>query len=162
MEVAGEAESPSDVLGEPAAERAEAESLNDAILPDEAAPPLAPEHVAEAPALAVSEPTAPAVATAEPLAEDIETVAARRAQQQAAKRGRRQVSGWSTAILALIAINLALVGRRADVVRWLPHTASLYAAIGLPANLHGLVFTNVTTGTEIHEGVHCSWWRARS
>src|SRR5262245_25296830 len=47
-------------------------------------------------------------ALAEPLAEDIETVAARRAGQQAAKRRRWHASGWSTAILALIAVNLAL------------------------------------------------------
>jgi hypothetical protein len=39
------------------------------------------------------------------------------------------------------------------VVRWLPQTASLYAAIGLPVNLRGLVFANVTTERETHDGV---------
>ena len=46
-----------------------------------------------------------------------------------------------------------LIGWRNDVVRWLPQTASLYAAVGLPINLRGLVFTNVTTERETHEGV---------
>jgi hypothetical protein len=56
-------------------------------------------------------------------------------------------------VLALIALNLALIGWRTDVVRWLPQTASLYAAIGLPVNLRGLVFANVATEKETHDGV---------
>ena len=42
--------------------------------------------------------------------------------------------------LALVALNAALIGWRAEVVRFLPQTASLYAAIGLPVNLRGLAF----------------------
>jgi hypothetical protein len=38
-------------------------------------------------------------------------------------------------------------------VRVAPQTASLYAAIGLPVNLRGLTFTDVTTSTESHDGV---------
>jgi hypothetical protein len=56
-------------------------------------------------------------------------------------------------VLALIAINAALIGARAEVVRWVPQTGSLYAAIGLPVNLRGLVFANVTTRKEIQDGV---------
>jgi hypothetical protein len=56
-------------------------------------------------------------------------------------------------MLALIAVNLALIGWRADVVRWLPQTASLYAAVGLPVNLRGLIFTGVTTASETADGV---------
>jgi predicted Zn finger-like uncharacterized protein len=99
------------------------------------APPLAPsEH----------EPTP---------AEDIESVAARRAQRQAAHRRRWERSMWTSAVLSLVAINLMLIGWRSNVVRWLPQTASLYAAIGLPVNLRGLVFANVTTERETHDGV---------
>src|SRR5712671_1478451 len=61
--------------------------------------------------------------------------------------------GLGTAILALIAVDLALIGWRADMVRLLPQTASLYAAIGLPVNLRGLNFTKVTTMTEAQDGV---------
>ena len=60
---------------------------------------------------------------------------------------------WTSAILALVAVNLMLIGWRSNVVRWLPQTASLYAAIGLPVNLRGLVFANVTTERETHDGV---------
>jgi len=86
-------------------------------------------------------------------AEDIESVAARRAQRQAAHRRRWERSMWTTALLTLIALNLMLIGWRANVVRWLPQTASLYAAIGLPVNLRGLVFADVTTERETQDGV---------
>jgi predicted Zn finger-like uncharacterized protein len=99
------------------------------------APPLAPSEHAPTPA------------------EDIESVAARRAQRQAAHRRRWERSMWASAILSLVAVNLMLIGWRSNVVRWLPQTASLYAAIGLPVNLRGLVFTNVTTERETHDGV---------
>jgi predicted Zn finger-like uncharacterized protein len=108
--------------------------------PDDPPPPLI-----ESPPLA---PAAPVAA-----GEDIESVAARRAQRQAAHQRRWARSRWTVAILALVAIYLMLIGWRSDVVRWLPQTASLYAAIGLPVNLRGLVFTGVTTERETHEGV---------
>jgi len=109
-------------------------------VPDEASPPLI-----EAPPLA---PTAPTTA-----GEDIESVAARRAERKAAHQLRWERSSWTVAILTLAAIHLMLIGWRTDVVRWLPQTASLYAAIGLPVNLRGLVFANVTTERETHEDV---------
>jgi predicted Zn finger-like uncharacterized protein len=109
-------------------------------VPDEASPPLI-----EAPPLA---PAAPTTA-----GEDIESVAARRAERKAAHQLRWERSSWTVAILTLAAIHLMLIGWRTDVVRWLPQTASLYAAIGLPVNLRGLVFANVTTERETHEDV---------
>ena len=110
-----------------------------------------PVAVADAPPIAPAEPSA-SEPPAPPPPEDIETVAARRAREQAKRRRWRQ-PGWSTTILALIAVNLALVGWRSDIVRWLPQTASLYAAIGLPVNLRGLSFANVTTEKETHDNV---------
>ena len=123
-------------------------------VPAEEPPAPEPAAVADAPPLA-PEPTQEMLRPQEALPpfEDIETVAARRARRQAAQRRHKFKPSITTAILALLAINIALVAWRADVVRWLPQTARLYAAIGLPVNLRGLAFTNITTDTESHEGV---------
>jgi hypothetical protein len=84
--------------------------------------------------------------------EDIESVAARRSRH--AKRGSRwMLTGLPVAILALIALNAALIHWRSNIVRIAPQTASLYAAIGLPVNLRGLAFNDVTTTIESHDGV---------
>jgi predicted Zn finger-like uncharacterized protein len=128
------------------------------------APPLSPEL--PEPATTAPEPLAtvesPALAPREsrpqaPLrskADDIETAARRRARREAISRlFTMPKPGFSAAILALIAVNLALIGWRGDVVRRFPQTASLYAALGLPVNLRGLVFTDVTTDTESQDGV---------
>jgi hypothetical protein len=85
--------------------------------------------------------------------EDIETVAARHARQGARRRRSLPLPSLPTAIVALLALNAVLVGWRADVVRIAPQMASLYAAIGLPVNLRGLVFANVVTTTETHDAV---------
>jgi predicted Zn finger-like uncharacterized protein len=66
---------------------------------------------------------------------------------------RWPLAAMPTVLLVLIAINAALIGWRSQVVRWVPQTASLYGAIGLPVNLRGLVFTNITTAKEIQDGV---------
>ena len=58
-----------------------------------------------------------------------------------------------TALLGLGATVAILIGWRADVVRLMPQTASLYSAIGLGVNLRGVVFNNIKTSREIHEGV---------
>lgn len=85
-------------------------------------------------------------------AQDIESVAARRLR---AKRGslRWPLSHLQTGILALALLDTILVGWRSDVVRALPQTASFYSLLGLSVNLRGLVFDNVATVTEQHEGV---------
>jgi hypothetical protein len=56
-------------------------------------------------------------------------------------------------IVFLLAVNIAIVGWRSDVVRSMPQTASLFAAIGLPVNLRGLALTEVTTTKEGRDGV---------
>lgn len=116
------------------------------------APSEAPVPVVESPALA---PAGPAAAADEIIApEDIETVAARRAREQAHKRRSAwPLFGARSAILALMLINLGLVAWRAEIVRLLPQTASFFAAIGLPVNLRGLLITDITTEIQTHEGV---------
>ena len=57
-------------------------------------------------------------------------------------------------ILVLVAVNGALIVWRTDVVRAVPQTASLFAAVGLPVNLRGLVFEDVKIAKEAHDGVN--------
>jgi predicted Zn finger-like uncharacterized protein len=104
------------------------------------APPLAPAADAQQ---ASSEP-----------ADDIETFAARRARRERLRNQRRSGRpSVTTVLIILFAIAAALIGWRTDVVRVMPQTASLFAAIGLPVNLRGLAFSDVTTVTEAHDGV---------
>jgi predicted Zn finger-like uncharacterized protein len=105
----------------------------------------------ESPALA---PIAHEPAAGGPLPEDIETVAARRAREEARnRRFRWPLSLWPSAILAFILLDLGLIGWRVDIVRVVPQTASLYAALGLPVNLRGLVLAEITSETVTNDGV---------
>lgn len=115
-------------------------------------PPAALANV-EAPTLAPVDPEPVAPTPTVRANEDIETVALRRAKQKSARRLHWPLGASSSVILALLVINAALIVRRADVVRWVPQTASLYSAIGLPVNLRGLDFADVTTKKEIRDGV---------
>jgi predicted Zn finger-like uncharacterized protein len=85
--------------------------------------------------------------------EDIETFAARRARHNALRRRRWLAPGLPAAILALAAANVSMIVWRADIVRLLPQTASLYAAVGLPVNLRGLAFDNIQMSRAEHDGV---------
>jgi predicted Zn finger-like uncharacterized protein len=97
-------------------------------------------------------PTDPADAPKAP--EDIESVAARRAIEQARRsRFGLRFPGWPMTVLMLLLIDLALVAWRADIVRMAPQTASLYAALGMQVNLRGLAFTDVRTQAQAQEGV---------
>ena len=121
--------------------------------PNVEAPPIAPVDLdAGRPPIDIE--AADQVEAARPPAKDVESYAARFAR----RAGKKRRPIWSltrlqTAILALIVINAAIVGWRREVVRILPQTASFYALLGLPVNLRGLVFDDVTTSTEEHEGV---------
>jgi predicted Zn finger-like uncharacterized protein len=86
--------------------------------------------------------------------EDIETFAARRAPRGATRRRRLpSPSLLQAAILALLIVDSILIGWRKDIVRILPQTASLYAAMWLPVNLRGLTFDGVATSMETREAV---------
>ena len=121
-------------------------------------PPIAPaDFEADEPAGAAASEAYPAADTpaeVEPL-DNVEKFAARRA----ARRGKPgRWSRWTltrvqSVTLALIVIDAIVVGWRTDFVRFMPQTASFYAAIGLPVNLRGLDFDNLTTATEQHENV---------
>ena len=95
----------------------------------------------------------PEAANAELDSEEVESYAARRQRLQARRKHTRQSSRWTAVILVLFAFNVALVGARNEVVRYLPQTASLFAAIGLPVNLRNLKFENVRISKEAEDGV---------
>ena len=108
-------------------------------------PPLAPIEPGDAGA--ITEP------------KDIETVALQRSPRSKGRRttlrlpGGLRPPGWRSLIVALIVVHIGLIGWRSDVVRFAPQTAPLYAAIGLAVNVRGLVFADVRTETQTHEGV---------
>ncbi len=115
-----------------------------------AAPSPEPFLIDDAPPLA---PAAPDEIVPPTVPEDIETVAARRERRSKRRRRGWPLTLWPTAILALMFVLAALASWRARVVALAPQTASLYAAIGLPVNLRGLEFDDVTTTSETDEGV---------
>ena len=101
--------------------------------------------IADAPSLVppIEHEPLPEAADAELDSEEVESFDARRLRLQARRKKPRRSSRWTAVILVLVAFNVALVGARNEVVRYLPQTASLFAAIGLPVNLRGLKFENV-------------------
>jgi len=60
---------------------------------------------------------------------------------------------WCAFILFLFLFYGALIGARSEVVRFLPQTASLFSAIGLPVNLRNLKFENMRVSKETQEGL---------
>ncbi len=84
--------------------------------------------------------------------EDTESFDARRRQILMRRKQSRRSSRWTAVILVLVAFNVALVGARNEVVRYMPQTASLFAAIGLPVNLRHLKFDNVRITKETQDG----------
>jgi len=109
------------------------------------APAEQPMPVAESPPLVPPVETAPLPesAPAELEAEEIESFAARRERLRARRTRSYRSSRWTALILVLFAFNVAVIGARNEVVRYLPQTASLFSAIGLPVNLRQLKFENV-------------------
>jgi predicted Zn finger-like uncharacterized protein len=119
--------------------------------------PIAPEPVAitDSPSLVppIEHASMPAAAHADLDNDEIETFAARRQRLKARRLQARKTSRWTVLILVLLAFNVALVGARHEVVRYLPQTASLFAAIGLPVNLRNLKFENVRITKEGQDGI---------
>jgi predicted Zn finger-like uncharacterized protein len=90
--------------------------------------------------------------------EDIETIATRRARQASVDRKNRrtplqQLLSLPTLIVVLLVILAIALQTRVAMVRNFPQTASLFAAIGLPVNLRGLIFENVKSSGEFLDGV---------
>lgn len=121
-----------------------------------AAPVDEPEPIAlaEAPPLVppIEHEPLPETACAELDSEEAESFDVRRLQLLARRKQSRRSSRWTAVILVLLAFNVALLGAHNEVVRYLPQTASLFAAIGLPVNLRGLKFEDVRISKEVQDG----------
>jgi predicted Zn finger-like uncharacterized protein len=113
-----------------------------------------PATIADAPSLVppIEHEPLPETAHDEADSEEVESFAARRQRLQGRRKQSRRSSRWTAIVLVLIAVNVALVGARHEVVRYLPQTASLFAAIGLPVNLRSLKFENVKISIEAQNG----------
>ena len=86
--------------------------------------------------------------------EDVfESFAQRRARRKAKNRKPRPKLGLPILILLLAGANASLVAWRNDIARFLPQTASLYSALGIPVNLRGLIFENMQISRIEQEGV---------
>ncbi|HEY4142736.1 MAG TPA: MJ0042-type zinc finger domain-containing protein [Pseudolabrys sp.] len=121
---------------------------NDLTPPDEMSPPLT---VTDAPSLVPPIDHAP---LSEPDPEESAAFLARRERLKAKRKSKKSSSRWTAIILLLFAFNVALIGARSEVVRYLPQTASLFSAIGLPVNLRNLKFDNVRITKENADGMN--------
>ena len=141
---------------EPALADAAAAAAEVAAAPDVEAPSIVPVDLdAGRPPIDID--AADPVGAARPAAKDVESYAAR-VSRRAGKRRQRlwsltRLTRLQTAIRVLIIVDAVIVGWRRDIVRMLPQTASFYSLLGLPVNLRGLVFDDVTTSTEQRDGV---------
>lgn len=113
-----------------------------------------PVAITDAPALVppLEHTSFPDTASAELESEDFDTFAVRRQRLKTRRQQARRSSRWTAVMLLLLAFNVALIGARNEVVRYLPQTASLFAAIGLPVNLRHLQFENVHIARETEDG----------
>ena len=115
-------------------------------------PPIAPTDLGDGPAAGGAEPDP--VMSAKRLLQDIESLAAQRYPDRRWLDWLRwPLSAMQSVILVLLLLDAIIIGWRTDFVRLMPQTASFYAHLGLPVNLRGLDFENLSTATEQHEGV---------
>ena len=146
----------------PAAGRKRTKFLQPRPQPEAANIPISePVAISDAPSLVPqTEPSPSDAAVSE--TDEIENFAARRRRLQARRKQARRSSRWTALILVLFAFNVALIGARSEVVRFLPQTASLFAAVGLPVNLRNLKFENMRISKEAQEGRRASSSKAPS
>jgi predicted Zn finger-like uncharacterized protein len=128
---------------------------NNDIVPHEDRAPE-PFTITDAPSLVPSLAHAPLpeAAHGELDSEDIDSFTARRARLKNRRQQKKRSSRWTAIVLVLFAFNVALVLGRSDVVRYMPQTASLFAAIGLPVNLRNLKFENVRISKDTQDGAN--------
>jgi predicted Zn finger-like uncharacterized protein len=120
--------------------------------------PLIPQDASTEAAVVIEPGDVPAAAR-EPEAADPAPAAEAERPPEVHRRARRPAKpAWRShalgaAIFLLMALNIALILGREQVVRALPQTASLFETIGLPVNLRNLAFREIKTTEELHDGV---------
>jgi predicted Zn finger-like uncharacterized protein len=102
----------------------------------------------DAPPLAPMEP-----GQADQAGEGIGSFAARRMRLYAQRRLEVRKHGLLALIAVMLAIEVALISWRTEVVALLPQTASFFGAIGLPVNLRGLALERVRSTKDAQDGV---------
>lgn len=123
------------------------------------APALAPASETTSPGPAFPDKTVAATAIGAPPPKEpssvpgnIELAAAYRIRRPLRRPSPWPSPGWTAAILALVAINIGLIAWRTEMVRTLPQTAPIYAALGLEVNLRNLVFSEIVTHRDTQDG----------
>ena len=132
----------------------------DDVLPTTPPAPDNPFAVADAPPLVPQDPPDAADSTAKfdpGMPDQAETATAKRPQPTRADHKDRpgllrRLFSLPMLIVMMLAILLSALNWRAAVVRHFPQTASLYATIGLPVNLRGLVFDGVKSRNDTEDG----------
>jgi len=64
------------------------------------------------------------------------------------------VAGWLLLLALVLAIGWAAVAFRDSVATWLPQSASLYAAAGLPVNPRGMDIADIASQRRMEDGQH--------
>lgn len=114
-------------------------------------------HIGDAPPIVP--PAEPPFGAAE--TDDVEHAATRRGRRfkksrQSRAFGRtvgRRIGRLPLVITLLVAMLGAMLIWRNTVVKYVPQTASLFAAIGMPVNVRGLVFEGVNVSRDTNDGV---------
>jgi predicted Zn finger-like uncharacterized protein len=93
-------------------------------------------------------------ATASPAPKDIETLAARRLPSLSYRRlDRIDLPFIPTVIAVQLVLICAGLFWRAEIVHWMPQTASFFRNIGFGVNVRGLAFADIRTSKDTHDGV---------
>jgi len=77
----------------------------------------------------------------------------RRPPARSSNRKPIRIPRFAAVGLGIMAIAVAGLAARENVVRFVPDFAGVYASIGLPVNLRGLEFRNVKTLREMQDGI---------